>query len=64
MITLGPPHIFRPVCIRREFASRRYPPGYYGGPAGYEETDDPGAETLILVAVMDGKVPLIIKEEL
>lgn len=64
VITHGRTRIFRPVCILRQFASRRYPPGYSGGPAGYEEVDDPAAETLILVAVIDGKAPLKRQDEL
>jgi len=43
MMTFGPPKLYRPVCIR-------HPHGFYGGPAGYERTEDPNSGPLILVA--------------
>lgn len=51
--SFGPPRYFRPICIRHRH-------GYYGGPAGYEETDDPQAKprTLIIQAWRDGEITL------
>ena len=40
-LTFGKPRYYRPVCIR-------HPHGYIGGPAGYEETDDPHAEPRVI----------------
>ena len=56
-LTLGRTRLFRPICIQ-------HPHGFYGGPAGYEETTDPSAKTLILKAIMDGKVPLFVAEDM
>ena len=40
-LTFGPPIYLRPVCIL-------HPHGFYGGPAGYERTDDPSCGPLII----------------
>ena len=43
MLTFGPRRYWRPICIR-------HPHGFYGGPAGYEETTDPDIGPRIVVA--------------
>ena len=48
MLTLGPPILFRPVCIL-------YPHGFIGGPKWYERTDDTNARPLIVERVTDGE---------
>jgi len=40
---LGPPRYYRCVCVK-------HPLGFIGGPTWYEETDDPNAETRIVIA--------------
>ncbi len=41
VLTFGPARYFRPVCFR-------YPEGFRGGPAGYEETDNPDGGPIIV----------------
>ena len=40
-LTFGPTRYFVPVCVR-------YPHGFVGGPAGYEETEDKDAKTIVV----------------
>ena len=53
----GQKRYFRPVCILRRI-------GFYGGPAGYVETDDPDAGPLIIRAIETGDPPLWRVEEI
>ena len=49
-LVIGKTRIFRPVCIQ-------HPHGFYGGPAGYEKTDDKTAGPLI-VKVVKANIPM------
>ncbi len=40
-LTLGPPKLFRPVCVRHRH-------GCIGGPIGYERTTDPGDGPILI----------------
>ena len=50
-LRIGRPRFFRPVCIQHRH-------GFYGGPAGYEETDDPNVGPLIIQATETGEPPV------
>jgi len=50
-LTFGRERHWRPICIKG-------PHGFYGGPAGYVETDDPNTTALIVEAGRTGEPPL------
>ena len=51
MLTFGPRRYWRPICIR-------HPHGFYGGPVGYEETDDPNIGPRIVEGWRRGEITL------